>query len=201
MAGRFDEARELVERSGRVLDEVEHRRAVDRVPRRRRGGEGARRRPRRRRAGAARRSGRSIEEIRGRRAGQPCDERGLRARPALLRRRPLGRGRAAASPTAATSRSAATLADRVRLAAAGAACGAPRRLGEAVDARARVPSSSPRRTRHAEPRAPASGWRSPRCSGRPATTPRPTPPSRRRSSSTSRRETSPPPPRCARTQA
>ena len=50
MAGRFEEALELVRESSRVLDELDHIQTLG-VPEARRGGEGARRRPRRRRAG------------------------------------------------------------------------------------------------------------------------------------------------------
>ena len=194
MAGRSEDALESARASSRVLDELQERtQSLIHAALRRRG------------AGAGRRPGRRRARVDGEVAAVPRPRR-QRTRPGRGRRPPpsspasiatraAGRRPPTCSPTAATSRTgwhadAGTIA-RARLAA---------HRGEHAEALTLIERAVERRGAQRQPRPcePTSGSRSPRCSGRPATSPRPTPPSRGRSSSTSRRATSPPPRACGR---
>ena len=117
-------------------------------------GEGARRRPRRRRAGARRRAWQRFRDVGDDAIDERAMQRRLPARAPLLRRRPLGRRRASASPTAATcplpsppARAVLRLAVEARLAAHRG------RLAEAL-ALARRAVELAERDRHPEPQGP-----------------------------------------------
>ena len=192
MAGRFDDAREHLERSAPVLDELDLELLVD-DPVRRRRGEGAHRRSRRRRA----RADGALAEA-GRHRGRSDRVSGaagrLSPRAPLLRRGPLGRGRRVSQlrpgvPEPTVFHHLATVlrtAAKARLAAhRGEHAEALRLARLAVEARRHPAAFSTSQ--------PASGSRSPMCTRQPARPPRPTPPSRRRSASTRRKGTSPPP--------
>ena len=168
MAGRFDEARECRATSSRRCST----RSTSTSPslglaRGRRGRDGARRRPRRAPSASSEAKWLALRGRATRRPQRLRDRRRLRARRSLLRRGPLGRGRAVPRLPRPTRRRARRHAGRASARRRGTARGPPRPPRRS--ARARRAGGRGRRA-HAtllNIGAPESGSRSPRCSGRP----------------------------------